>query len=849
MRNAPPSLAEALHYAHSAHQAGHFPEAERVYRLILKAEPKQFDALHLLGVLEAQRGRADEAIRLLSRAINVNPRSAEALSNRANVLRDLERYEEALESLNRALAIKPNFPEALNNRGNVLHSLGRLAEALASYDQALAFNPDYAKALANRGDVLRALKRHDEALASCDRAIALSPDLAEALNNRGNVLDELGRREEALADYERALGLKPGYESAAINRSHVLQRLGRHEDALQACQRALRVKPQAAKILIAQGDALRGLQRYQEALASYQQAASLDAADTQLLCGRAEALLALKRHEEALASCDRALELEPGSPEAIYHRGNVLRDIRRYDEAVANYAEALSKKPDFAEAHYGLAQLLKDQGSRAAAAAHFERALSLRPDLTEAEFALTLAELPILYRSAPEIAERRAGYEDRLRALADAIEQGRVTGDLVTGLGASSPFYLAYQGLDDRGLRSLYGKMACRIMADRYPAAKLADPPARRERLRIGIVTGYFRRHTVWKLMLEGWLSQLDRSKFELLGYYTGTERDAETSAAAAGCERFVQGPLPLARWREEIQADAPHLILYPEVGMDSTSAQLAAQRLAPVQCVSWGHPETTGMPTIDYFLSSALMEPPGGEAHYTERLIRLPNLSIYYEPPARPGAELDRPALGIRETSPAYWCGQSLFKYLPQYDEVYPRIAREVRDAQFVFIEHHMGSEITDTFRNRLDDAFARFGMTGRDHYLFLPRLSEEGFIAATGLCDIYLDSIGWSGGNTTLESLEHCLPIVATKGPLMRGRHSAAMLTRMGIKETIAETLDDYVSIAVRLGLQSGWRDDIARRICERKHLVYRDKECIAGLETFLERAARSVGTQTSA
>src|SRR5262249_28988235 len=141
--------------------------------------------------------------------------------------------------------------------------------------------------------------------------------------------------------------------------------------------------------------------------------------------------------------------------------------------------------------------------------------------------------------------------------------------------------------------------------------------------------------------------------------------------------DRFVQGPLPLDRWRQEILADAPHLLIYPGVGMDPISAQLAAQRLAPVQCNSWGHPDTSGFPTLDYYLSSDLMEPPDGQDHYTERLVRLPNLSIYSEPIEQPPASITRQDLGLRSTAIVYWCGQSLFKYLPQFDEVFPRIAR----------------------------------------------------------------------------------------------------------------------------------------------------------------------------
>src|SRR5262249_7521549 len=149
-----------------------------------------------------------------------------------------------------------------------------------------------------------------------------------------------------------------------------------------------------------------------------------------------------------------------------------------------------------------------------------------------------------------------------------------------------------------------------------------------------------------------------------------------------------VQGPRPLVGWRDAILSDAPHVLLYPEIGMDMATAQLAAQRLAPVQCASWGHPVTSGFPTIDYFLSSDRMEPPDAQAHYTERLVRLPNLSIFYEPPQAPPAGVGRGELGLRADAVAYWCCQSLPKYLPQFDEVFARIAAAVGNCQFAFIE-----------------------------------------------------------------------------------------------------------------------------------------------------------------
>jgi predicted O-linked N-acetylglucosamine transferase (SPINDLY family) len=274
---------------------------------------------------------------------------------------------------------------------------------------------------------------------------------------------------------------------------------------------------------------------------------------------------------------------------------------------------------------------------------------------------------------------------------------------------------------------------------------------------------------------------------------------------------------------------------------MDPVAAKLAAQRLAAVQCTSWGHPDTSGFPTIDYYLSSDLMEPPDGQDHYTERLVRLPNLSVYCEPIDPPPVSIARQDLRLRSTAIVYWCCQSLYKYLPQFDEVFPRIARAVGDCQFAFIHYPKGTHITELFHQRLDRAFGTFGLKADDYCLFLPRLDQHKFVAAAGLCDVVLDSINWSGCNSTLESLVFDLPIVTLPGPLMRGRHSMAILRMMGVTETIAETIDDYVSIAVHLAQDVSWRQTVRARISANKHRIYRDRACISALERFLNDVVR--------
>jgi len=218
-------------------------KAAAIYECILAADPRDVEALHLLGVLAARTNQHQAAVALIGQAIALAPRHAAAHNSLGNALKGLGRLDEALASFDRALTLQAGYPEAFYNRGNALRELGRLDEALASYDRAIELNPGYVRAHLNRGIVLLDLQRPSEALTSYEHAIRLAPDLAEAHNNRGNALRSLLRLEEALASYERALVLHPRFVDAFVNRGNVLGDLGRTSDALASYDRALALAP------------------------------------------------------------------------------------------------------------------------------------------------------------------------------------------------------------------------------------------------------------------------------------------------------------------------------------------------------------------------------------------------------------------------------------------------------------------------------------------------------------------------------------------------------------------------------------------------------------------------------
>ncbi len=543
--------------------------------------------------------------------------------------------------------------------------------------------------------------------------------------------------------------------------------------------------------------------------------------------------------EAAIALYQKAIALKPDLAIAHSNLGNLLAQQGETEAAIASYQKAIALEPDLAIAHNNLGNLLAHQGETKAAIASYQTAIALQPNYHLAKFGLTMAQLPAIYSSEAEIELRRSNYQHHLANLADhyrtASEQELA--EAAVAAGSAQPFYLAYQGLNDRSLQQTYGAMICQLMASRYPqwCQPLPTPKLAAQKIRIGVVSGFFHHHSVWKIPLQGWLENIDRSEFELFGYYTGNRCDRETARAAKAFERFEHRHFSVNQWAEKIASDNLQVLIFPEFGMNSMTVKLGCLRLAPVQITSWGHPETSGLPTIDYYLSSELMESETAQEHYTEKLIRLPNLGICYQPiPIQPEA-VSRQDFGIQDNEIMFWCCQSLFKYLPQHDDVFPRIAQELGNAKFVFIK--LESEFaTSIFCKRLADTFEQFNLDYRDYCIFLPRLKAETFNGVGAIADIFLDNIGWSGCNTTIESMTHNLPIVTLSGRLMRDRHTLAVLKMMGVEEAIAQSKDEYIQIAVRLGQDASYRQHLAQQIALNKHKLYGDLTPVRALEDFL-------------
>ncbi len=719
------------------------------------------------------------------------------------------------------------------------HEAGRVDLAQALYRSILSRDPNHAESLHLLGLIIAQAGEPGVGAEMIMRAMILVPGQAPHYNSLATAYRLLGRDEDSVIAWRAAAAIRPASAEIHNNLATALRALGQDKDAVAEYRRATECAPEIAEIWYNLASTLAESGGAGDVEACFRRAIGLRPNFADALANYGAWLTAQARWTDAEAWLSEAVRLAPSDPRGWNNLGIVRQQLGRVPDAEASYRRTIAIDPNFADAHYNLGCLMAGDGRADDAVRCHQSAVAADPLHGAARLALCTARLPILYRTEAEIGDRRRDYLTALNDLTSAAKEPAVARAVAAAVGTSQPFFLPYQGMNDCEPQAAFGRLLCGLLADAAPRSPLATRPMLGERIRVGIVSGFFQDHTIFRLFLDGWLSELDRDRFEVIAFHTGTAHDATTARAVGACDRFRQGMRSAAAWRDEVAAAAPHALLYPEIGMDPIAASLAAQRLAPMQCVTWGHPETTGLPTMDAFLSADLMEPPDGDSHYTEHLVRLPGLGLHYTPDADTPPPLDRGTLGLDPACPVYWSGQALYKYSPAFDHVFPRIASAVGACQFVFIGFAKSDAVTATFRDRLDQAFAAFGLEARRHCVFLPPMPQRRFIAAVGAADVVLDTPGWSGGRSTLDCLAQNPAIVTLPGPFMRGRHTAAILRRIGCEETIAASLDDYVSIATRLGLVTDWRTRVRLAVKRGKHRAYRDRAPIRALETFLMNA----------
>ncbi|ANB17667.1 tetratricopeptide repeat protein [Dokdonella koreensis] len=722
-------------------------------------------------------------------------------------------------------------------KGTALHRAGQLGLAQSHYQRAVKLDPGNADAWHLLGIVTLQAGNLPLAVKHLRQCVTLRPAFAEAHNNLGVALRRLGRHAESAQAFGGALAARDRYAEAAYNLGLALEATGEVSTAEQALRQCLQWQPGNADAATNLGNLLRGQGRLDEAQPLLARACELAPDRAQSQANLALLMGDLGRHGEAVTLARKAVVLEPEQGHWWRIQGIAERLHQDREAAIASLRRACELDPTDETARFELALTLQESGAIDEARVLLAR-VKPPPGTAERLRWMRALALPAIYRDEAEVdaarlafAQGLAGLRERLRL--DGPSRIREAYQAAAGF---APFHLHYQPRDNTGLQRAFGDLVADVM--RAAAPSLAEPcdwaaGPQGGRVRVGVVGSHFMRHTVSRYFND-LLADLDPERFEVTIWHAGI-RDAETDALAGRVHAFtyVHGdPLDTAA---AIRAARLDVLVYPELGLDPRSQVLAALRLAPVQCVLGGHPVTSGLPTIDYFLSGAAIEPPDADAHYRERLVRLPGLGARPRPPSAPGNADWLPG-GACE-GPLLLCLQYHIKLVPGFDAVLARIA-ERTGARIGFFTREPA--LTRLFRARVDAVFARHGLDAGRHLVDLPAQGYADYLAGVAATPLVLDTPGFSGGGTSLDALGVATPVLAFRSAMARGRQTAGMLDLIGVDDLVATDEADYVDKAVALCRDGELRRDLSGRIAERRQRLFEDRAPQAAFAAFLQDPA---------
>jgi predicted O-linked N-acetylglucosamine transferase (SPINDLY family) len=745
------------------------------------------------------------------------------LYHEAIALYDTGYLSEAEEKYQQILASENNHPDAWRELGMIYLSQERYLEALDAFQYALELDSSKAIQYYCLGLGLAATEDFPAAISAYEQAIFIDENWSDAYHQLGQVLLELGQFEQAELNYKKAISLNPYSSESYLNLGNILIAKQQIEDAINIYENALEFDPENPQILTQLAIAFIAIQNSVKA--------SFYLGYSAYYSGE---------YTEAIQYYQDVLQIQTQEIEVYLKLANCYQKIEQYPQAIQTYQQAVEQISDSTEIYLAWINTLQEMGETEAAINLAETALEKFPD----NISLKLAHqrlLPIVYETSLEIAQYRQRFS---RLLTQFIQETDLTSpdnsaDLFQAISNHTNFYLQYQGYNDLELQKKYGKLVHQIMAANFP--QWVQPIPRRyfkpnDKIRIGYISSFFQWHTVGIVFL-GWLKQHNHQDFEIFCYYTGKEDDELTNSYRFYSDYFYKLNGNFVEIIQKIYADKLDILVFLDLGMCPLTTQIASLRLATIQCAAWGHPVTTGLPTVDYFISADLLEPKNAQEHYSEKLIRLPHLGIYYEKPEIPDLQKTRSDFGLKDDAVIYLSCQSLFKYLPQYDRIFVEIAKQVPLAQFVFISH-WNCAITEKFRQRLKRVFSQFSLKSEDFCIILPRLEKSDYLQLNLIADIGLDTVQFTGFLTSLDSIACNLPIVTCEGEFMRSRQTAGILKHLGVTDMITSNQREYINIAVKLGLNLDLRQQIVNKIKQKQSIIYENVNCIQALENFYRK-----------
>lgn len=703
------------------------------------------------------------------------------------------------------------------------HQAGEVVQAKRLYESILSQHPPHADSWYLLGMIAVEASLQDEALYAFQKALQYQPNHPEASRALADTLIEKCQPQDALNLYLPLLAQQPNDPQLRLLVADLSSQTGALSEAASHYQSLLAQFPQEATLYLALAKVQQAQERFLEALTLLQKAVGLCPPHPELFAQLGHLLQQFGPPQEALHAYQQALDLAPDAPSLHYNIGVVQFTLKKHPDAVAAFETAVRLDPGYLQAWQGLGMAYPqiNQGAKALQAYDKAFAISHNP----AEKIKAAMTFPCIYRSQADLDHWIQRQEQAVADLA-SLDLSSIQ-DPMAEIGLV-PFYGAYQGTGDLDRQWAWGKILSPLV--RQPALPHINRNGGKKP-KIGLVSRHFqKRHTLGKLN-RGLIEHLNRNLFEVVVFQPDDAFTREEPVWDVSGEIDWFSVNRLAAAQDVILSHQLDFLFYPDLGMEPFTAFLAMSRLAPVQLTTWGHPITSGLETMDYFVSFSAMESENPQQYYHETLAMFQNSLVCYERPERVPAS-PREHYGFTAKDHLYICSQSLFKILPAMDSLFQGILEADPQAKIVFIEG-----INPTWHQTLAARWeVQMGKTLARRMCVVPRMAPKAFIGFQAMADVLLDTTVFGGGNTSLEAFSMGIPIITMPGPYGKGRVTDAWYRMMGIQDCTADSSHDYIAKAVRAVCDKEYGTQLRQRILTENHVLFHNTQGVRELESWL-------------
>ena len=680
------------------------------------------------------------------------------------------------------------------------HAKGKFDEAKNLYEKILKNKPDHFLALGNLGIIFSQLKEFDKAIDLFNQTIKINPQYVEGHNNLGNVLFELSQFDKSLQCYEKAIKLNPRFSDAYNNIGNIYHQKDDLDKAIENYELAISVGSglSKSKAYFNLANILREVGNFNKSINLYQKAIDINPNFIDAYINLSISLNKNGNLKEAINYCNKVLEIDPKNILALNNLGEYNQEIGNEDLSISYYKKALEIEPENLRSKW-----------------------------------LMMNTFPIIYKNFEQIDYFKKNFEKNLRSLEDLINKNNIfeKKQILSALNSSTNFYLHYIGDDITNLQKRYGALVTQLTKKIFPQFHKKIPVTKTSGfIKVGFISPFFFDHVVTKLF-KNWILKLDKSKFKTYVYHVGDEKDHVTDLIKKKTDHFFQ-ITDLESVIDKIISCKLDVLIFLDIGMVPKMQIIGSLKLAKIQCCTWGVPVTTGLKNIDYFFTGEIMETKDSQKHYSEKLIMLPDLGVDYDFPQEISIENFNEKKDSEKT--IFISLQSNFKLLPQHDHIYFEIIKKNPMSKFWFIGTK-NEFIANKFKQRLSKISKDNGLVLEDYFVFYPQTSYQNYLNLIYKADIVLDSLDWSGLNTSLEAICLDKPIITSPSNFMRGRHSYGVLKILKIDELICNSKKEYIDLAVKLSKKSDFRNEIIKKININKKLLFNNYKSVQFLENF--------------